>query len=331
MDLILKRPALSIAIGVSFFTTLGLLALFVVANDFATDFSVYWRAANEPLSSVYAPRTELPFPYSPTMLLWVAPLSLIPMWLAFGMFVAMSIAAFVFVCRPYLTRIEITLALFSAPLFYALLTGQVTVILAALLLWACGTKRRAWAGAAFAVIASIKPQLVIMAPLLLLIMQDWEAIVAAALTFAMILLASITVFGVETWGAWIMSLDNFHAILLNNNVLVVAANPAGVAEHWGLSPLPFLIVGAAVGAWLAIRCRDLNPLQQSAGIAAGSLMAAPYALTYDLTAVVPFLVWSVFRGSIPAAVAIGGALNPLPLILTAYELAMKKSERRVAN
>jgi hypothetical protein len=159
-----------------------------------------------------------------------------------------------------------------------------------------------------------------MAPLFLLVAGEWKTFTVAALSFAAIVASSLAIFGVETWGAWMASLGNFHSVLLNRNVLNIAATPAGVAESWGLPPVPFLVLGAAIGLWMVIRCRDLAPLQQSGAIAAGSLLAAPYALMYDLTAVVPFLVWSVFRGSIPAAVALGGALNPLPLAITAYQL-----------
>lgn len=213
--LLLNRPAISIAVGVSAIASFGLFAWFIYDRALGTDFAVYWRAANEPLKAVYAPRDAMPFPYSPTMLLWIAPMRFMPLWLAYVSFVALSLIAFVFACRPYLTRAEITLAVFTAPAFYTAVNGQVTMILTAGLLWACGTKRRGWAGVAFALIASVKPQLVIMAPLLLLIAGERKAFLVAAMSFAAIVVASLAIFGIETWTAWIVSLDNFHSVLVN--------------------------------------------------------------------------------------------------------------------
>lgn len=285
------------------------------------DFGVYWRAANEPLETVYLPRDVLNFPYAPTMLLWIAPLSLVPLWLGIASWAAISLAALILACRRHLSRLEIALSLISPPVVYATLNGQVTVALTALLLWACGTRNRLMAGLAFAIIASIKPHLMIMAPLLLLVTRDWEALLAAAFAIVAIILASVSAFGIETWQAWIQSLDHFSSILVENNVLVVSATPYGVARYWGFPPIPFLIAGAALGAWLVMKCRQHGPLQQSAAVAAGSLLAAPYAITYDLSPLVPFLAWAVFRGAVGAALAMSGAVNPLPLLLTAYSLA----------
>jgi hypothetical protein len=55
-------------------------------------------------------------------------------------------------------------------------------------------------------------------------------------------------------------------------------------------------------------------------------MAAPYALTYDLAAMAPFLVAAIYRGSIPAAIALAGALHPIPLVLTFFQLVARKRD-----
>jgi hypothetical protein len=330
-DKILRCPALSIAVGIAAVSALGLLAWFIFSNAIAMDFSVYWRAANEPLETVYQPRATLNFPYPPTMLLWIEPLARTPLRLAFVCWLAVSIGGLVFASRRYLSIPQITLCLFSPPMFYALLNGQVTIALSALLLWACGTRSRLSAGAAFAVVATIKPHLVIMAPLLLLASRDWRALVSASLAFAAVCAASIIAYGAETWLAWYNSLEHFNAILIKNDVLMVAATPYGVARYWDLPPLPFLVLGAAIGAWLAVRCRNMPPLSKCAAIAAGSLLAAPYAVIYDLSPVIPFLVLSVFRGSVGSALAIGGALNPIPLVLTALALLKGRDSLPLAD
>ena len=322
---------MSLAVGLSAAYAAGLIAWFLLSKSIGLDFGVYWRAANEPLASVYLPRDVLNFPYAPTMLLWVAPLALLPLWLAYPSWVIISIGAFAAACRGLLNRQEIALALISPPIVYALLNGQVTIALTALLLWACGTSNRPMAGIALAIIASIKPHLVIMAPLLMLATRDWRALLTAFLATVTIVLTSAWAFGFETWQAWAQSVGHFNAILTKNNVLVVAATPYSVARYWGLSPIPFLIVGAALGAWLVVNCRGQGPLQQSAAVATGSLLAAPYAITYDLSPLVPFLAWSVSRGRIAAALAMSGTLNPLPLLLTAYCLFKRPADQLRKN
>ena len=317
---VIDRPALAIAIVVSAITFVGLIIVAIVAHTVANDFSVYWRTANDASASAYLPRAELPFPYAPTMMLWIAPLSLIGLWPAFAMFVAGSIAALVLACRRHLTPAETALLLFSPPLINGLATGQVSAALAALLLWAVTTDRRIAAGIALAVIASIKPQIVLLAPLMLLLDRDWRALASSALLFVSLIGASIALFGWQRWPEWIGSMSNFRSVLHEQNVLPNAATPASAAANYGLWPLPFLIGGIIVGIWLIIRCRSSAPLAKCAAIACASLLAAPYALTYDLAPIIPMLVVATFRGSVASAIAFSGALHPIPLILTAFSL-----------
>jgi len=248
------------------------------------------------------------------------------MWPAFLLWVAFSATSLWIVCRSYLPRSAALLVLLSPPLVNGLSTGQVSAALAAALLWACATHNRIAAGIAFAVIASIKPQFVIMAPLLFIITNDWKALLTSAATFCLIVAASLIAFGMDTWFVWAASLDNFRDVLHSQQVLGVSATPASAAENYGLPPLPFLIAGATFGAWLTYRCRNREPLAKSAALACGSLLAAPYALTYDLAAVMPFLVWSVLQGRVTSALALSGALHPIPLVLAAFGLAGEKHQ-----
>ena len=321
IDFSLKRPALAVTIGVSVVLSLGLVIHFTLQNAFATDFSVYWRTANEPVSEAYRPRSSLPFPYPPTMLVWIKPLAALPMWVAFALWVATSIAAMVAICRRFLAWPAIGVLLISPPLINGLSTGQVSTALAALLLWACMTQNRFAAGLALGVIATVKPQFVLMAPLLLLLRRDWRAISGSAIAFLTVVSSTILLFGPTIWSEWLQSMENFRAVLVKDNVLGVAITPAAAASHLRLPGLPFLIAGAIGGLWLIVRCRSVGPLESAVAIATSSLLAAPYALTYDLAAIAPFLVYAAFQDRKEAPVALAGILNPLPLILTGKLLA----------
>lgn len=318
--LVIDHPALTIALVISFVMFASLIVLAIVTNTFATDFSVYWRTANEAPAAAYVARTELPFPYAPTMMLWIAPLSIIGMWPAFTIWVTVSAIALIMTCRRYLTSAEIALVLLSPPLINGFATGQVSAALAALILWAVTTNKRIAAGVALAIVASVKPQMVLLAPLMLLLNRDWRALTASALTFISLIGASVIFFGWHRWPEWIGSMTNFRLVLHEQDVLGVAATPAAAAEKYGLWPLPFLILGIIVGIWLIFRCRNSAPIAKCASIAGASLLAAPYALTYDLAPIIPMLVVATFRGSIASAIALSGALHPVPLILTAFSL-----------
>lgn len=320
IQFVVARIALLVAIEIAAMAFIGLIWSWTRAGAFATDFGVYWRTANTPVDWAYWQGYLYPFPYAPTMLLWIAPLKLAPLWPAFALWLILSAAAMIWAVRPYLSRHETLLLMFSPPLVSGLATGQVSTVLAALMLWASGTPSRYRAGIAFGIIASIKPQLVVMAPLMFLLTKDWKAVIGSAATFAAIILAALFVFGSAIWVEWADSMSYFRFALNDLNIIGSSASLASQAEWWGLPPAPFLILGIALGIGLVVACRNGPPLEKCAAIGAGSILAAPYSLTYDLAAVMPFMVWCVFRNRIPAALAFLVGVHPLPIILTAAEL-----------
>ena len=291
---------------------------------FMMDFGVYWRVANEPVSQAYEHRATLNFPYPPTMLLWISPFSLISKWLAYSLWVAASVAALIASARRHIDKGALALALIAPPVFYCLLTGQVSVALGALVLWSCSTNNRVAAGIALAIAASIKPQLVLMAPLLLVARKDQSAIVSGGITICGLVLLTVVLFGFDTWASWLGALGHFQLIVVKNGVLNVTITPASVAALWQLPSIPFLLLGTALGAWVVFNCRNSDPLTQSAAIVTGSLLAAPYAVFYDLAAVVPFLAFAVTRGRIIAVAGYLGGLNIIPLLATTFELIQIK-------
>lgn len=301
--------------------TTGMIVLdYVFASKFGNDFGVYWRTAHQPVGEVYFWPGRFPFPYAPTMLLWIAPLALVPKWVAYFVFIGLSLVVFVLACRRHLRMPMIALALISPPVARGLFTGQVCAILAGVTIWACGTANRIAAGVAFGAIASIKPQLVIMAPLMFALNRDWRAFVAAAATFLSIVGLSLVVFGPERWPEWLASMNHFYHAVTDTAVITIGTTPASVAERFGYPPLPFLLIGTLLGAGIVYLCRKAGPLEKAAAIGLGSIMAAPYALAYDLTVAMPFLALAIFQGRPLAVLGLGAPYHPLPLIISIYEL-----------
>lgn len=299
-------------------------------SKFSNDFSVYWRAANQPLEQVYFWKGRFPFPYAPTMLLWISPLSVIPKWPAYFLFGGISVTAFVLACRPYLPKAAIALAMISPPFVRGIFTGQVCALLGALLIWACGTRNRLAAGIALGIIATIKPQLVLMAPLMLALNKDWRAWWSALGAFLFIVLLSLVIFGPARWPEWAGSMDHFRSALIETRAIRIGVSPAAVAERFGYPPLPFLFLGTLGGALIVYLCRFAEALEKAAAIALGSILAAPYALAYDLTPIMPLLALAVFRGRILAAFGMGYPTPPIPVIISVYELLSSSGTRRSA-
>ena len=315
-----KRAAVLIAVMVCAYKALTLFLTYATIDGFANDFVVYWDTANSPISSAYEQRPRYPFPYMPTMLLWIKPLSLVEVLPAYVGWVVISAMTFTWATRKYLTTGQNLLALISRPVIFCLMTGQVSVFLAAIMLVAFGTSRKYWAGIALGAIATVKPQLVLLAPLLLLFRRDFEMLVGAGVSFITIVLVALLAFGIQPWIDWLASLDNFRNILNVSQILRNGASPAGQAEWLGYPLLPFIILGMIVGAWLLYGCRHLGPVETTAAVATASIFASPYAMVYDLAAVVPFLVVTVFRNRVASAVALTGLFPPMPVIISAFEL-----------
>lgn len=314
------RAALYLAVIACGYQVVVMLVTYSRLDVFANDFKVYWNTAIRPVSSAYELRPNYPFPYLPTMLLWIKPLSLFPVVPAYLAWTAISVVAFTWVTRKYLTMGQNLLALISRPVAFCLMTGQVSVFLAAVMLWSFGTTRKFWAGIALGAIATVKPQLVLLAPLLLLLRRDLQMLVAAGIAFVAIIVVALFAFGVQPWLDWFYALDNFRAVLKAGDILLNGASPAGQAERAGFPPLPFLLAGIALGSWLVYRCRNAGPLESTAAVATASILASPYSMVYDLAAVVPFLVMTIFRNRLLSPIALAGLFHPLPGLISAYEL-----------
>lgn len=308
--------------------SVDLIVRYAAAMKFGNDFGVYWRTANNPIEMAYMAGWEYPFPYAPPMLLWISPLALIPKWPAYFLFGAVSIAAFVLACRPYLSKIAIALALLAAPFSRGIMTGQVCALMGAAIIWAFGSKNRILAGVALGFVATIKPQLVIMAPLMLALNRDWRAFVSAGAAFLVAIILSVAVLGSGSWVEWIASMDTFRQAVVDVRATKIGITPAMWAFSRELPTLPFLLVGAMAGSMLVYLCRDKDPLERAAAVVAGSLLAAPYALDYDLAALFPFLALSVMRGRIWAALGLVSWFHPLPLAITAVTLLRGSFSKR---
>ncbi|WP_037498858.1 glycosyltransferase family 87 protein [Sphingomonas jaspsi] len=317
-----RNVALASAIFLFFcgFASVGYFLYERVGNDF----TVFWTVANRPAALAYNWGSDVyGFPYAPTMLIWIQPLRLVPLAMGFVLFNLLGIALFVYTVRRHLPWGAVGLCLISPALFSGVMTGQVSLILCSIVLAACATPNRLLAGLMFGIVASVKPQLVLMAPLFFILTRDWRAFVAAGATFAAVVAASLLLFGTERWIDWYQSLGAFHHVVAKSNIIKLGVTPGIVAERWHLPRIGGMAIGAAIGILTLVFGRRRTAVEQTALIGTASLMAAPYALGYDLIMFVPLIALTIWRGSfLPVMTAF--PLYPLPLLASCRELLRKQ-------
>ena len=246
------------------------------------DFKLFWFVGRHPalaydveavhspefarLGAAFGPHDHLPFGYPPTLLLLLGPLGLLPPLAAKMLWSGGWCAAFAWTAWRD-TRWATALLAFSAPLLWCAAIGQTGLMISTLVIAGFQRldERPRLAGALLAVAACLKPQALVLAPLVL--WGRWEVVRAAALAGIAMVLASLA-FGPGLWPEWARSLPRFQAIVGHAYLKV---GPGDLLP--GLWWRALLIAAGLAFAW---RRRDLW------GLLVGGLLCAPYVQLYDL-------------------------------------------------
>lgn len=303
----------------------------------APDFYVFWTAAQHwrtPYDPAIVARLEAaihlkgvwPFAYPPTFLIFAWPFAQLPLGLAYPLWAGLETAAFAFAAAHVVKPVWATAALAVAPVvFFSAELGQTSLIVGAAMIggWTLRDRRPALAGVLFGLAACVKPQAMLLAPIVL--WGRWRMLAYMAATGAALVLASLG-FGWRRWLEWPHALAAFRTLVpmtdrINPSALVAA--PQGAALAWAA-------LCAAVGIGLALASRDL------VGLVAGALCLTPYAHAYDLAPLAPLaLAWLIERKTHGwGAAAAGGALlagaiaTPLAATLFVTALAAIAAARR---
>ena len=252
--------------------------------------------------------TYLPFLYPPVYLLLCAPLALLPFLPAFILFAATTLAAYMVVLRRILDArgsAWLVPALAFPATFWTVGYGQNSFLTAALL--GAGTllvdRRPAAAGVLFGMLC-YKPNLALLVPVALVAGRRWSAIIAATVSIVILFGLSVTLFGWETWQAYLRaffgSASTYDFEIEHSNIFA-SISPFAASRLLGLSngharivQFAAALVAVVLVGW--VWSTNATRASRAAMLTAGTLIAVPYALLYDLMIAAIAGAWLIRAG-----------------------------------
>lgn len=225
----------------------------------------------------------LPFPYPPPFLAIVTPFALMPFSTAFVLWVVLTSLVYALGAArvaplPY--------AFANPPILVDLMIGQTGLLVGGIFMSGLALIFSApfTAGAIFGLLV-LKPQLALMLPVATVAGRMWKVLAGALLSLMTVLLAGLLLFGRESYQGFFAILPYYAGFIGNSSWnWVELASPFAFARFLGIDQSPALMIQAffsvAAGGltWIAWS-RDWE--EKLPILAAASLLASPYLLTYD--------------------------------------------------
>lgn len=246
------------------------------------------------------------FFYPPVFLLLCSVLARLPYLLAFVVFETVSCLAYVLVIREILREAGWTwlIPLMAFPaVWWSFGLGQNSFLTAAF--FGAATvlldRRPVMAGAILGLLC-YKPHFAVLVPIVLAAGRQWTAFAAAGCAAAFLVALSGLIFGLDTWEAFLTGFSGTGAVFADGRIpfaglvsVFAAARMAG-APIWGayaIQAAATALVALIVGM---IWCRGCTPPVRFASLLAGTLLAVPVVLIYDLLLVSVAGCWLIRAG-----------------------------------
>lgn len=278
-----------------------------------------------------APPVIAAFPYPPSGVWFILPLAALPNFPGLFLWLALTFAAFAWaICRRHGRWPAAALALLLAPgSLINISYGQNGFLAAALL---CGgllllEESPLLAGLLIGLL-SFKPQLGLLLPFVLIAGGHYRALIAAAITTAVLLLASLWLFGTSGWmeyisGTMAMQRSTLQsatgAMVMTMPSVLVAGRMLDLplAVDYGLQAAAGLL--AVGGAVWAFRRRSVALPVKAAVVMVGAFLASPYFSTSDLCilAAAQVILLSRYRALSPMEYALHALIWVLPMLTAA--------------
>ena len=240
-------------------------------------------------------RYGLTWQYPPTYFFFIIPLLLFPFFLGYVAWSVSTMALFLGTMRATLKLQWLGLFMVAAlPVtFNAIITGQNGFLTASLLVLAAALpdKRPIIAGVA-AGLLTFKPQLGVLLPFAYLAGGYWKSFITAAVVAIAMATASVGVFGLETWQAFITSIISVSEGVSNAVYPIHKMPTVFAAFHKSGLPREAAMIVQAIAAMGAITLiiwvwRTLKDMEMRAAIlCAAAYLCTPYAYYYEMTILV---------------------------------------------
>lgn len=243
------------------------------------------------------------FFYPPVFLLLFAPLALLPYHVAFYAFEIATLAAFLFTMRRILREpgwIWVGPILAFPAIFWTFGLGQNAFLTASLFggFTLLIDRRPALAGMLLG-LTCYKPHFGLLAPVALASGGYWRACLAAGATVALVVLASVACFGVDTWRAYLTAFAASDAVYAAGRIDYAGiVTPFGAARLVGLNPSASYLVQAFLTGSMALLVAMIwrsapHRSVRAATLLSATLLAVPLALLYDRLLLLLAMGWLV--------------------------------------
>jgi hypothetical protein len=237
--------------------------------------------------------------YPPPFLIVAAPLAVLPYIPALLVWQALTLGAFAWLMWRIVPRWETVLLVAAAPVTLVCITHGHNGFLTAFLLGGglLLLERKPFAAGLFLGCLIYKPQLALIIPPLLLVTRNWRAIAGACLSAALLVAATLLLWGWPVWQAFIDSLPLTRHVVLEEGrtgwYKIMSAFSA--VRMWGGSielayAVQSAVTAAAIAAVLFLSLRDNVRLRNSA-VAAAVILSTPYVLDYDFVVLGLGIAW----------------------------------------
>ena len=250
-------------------------------HQYLGDYQVFWGITKVPLDRIYDRRV---FAYPPSTLILLSPFGFLPFWPSLIVWGAAGTAAICWTASRIMGPLAIAIGFLTFAGIGALLEGQISFFVGALIIASLSAAQPRWRGVLLAAAALIKPQSVLAAPIILLAERNWKAIGWAIAFGCGLLLFSVLLFGPDLWLRWMTELPKFHAYLISRGIDRMDVGVYGLSRSFGLPGWAFLFaapLGVAT-SWLVFRNKAAATVDRYAAFAVSTVLMSPYTLYYDL-------------------------------------------------
>ncbi len=262
------------------------------------DATTYNAALRDMLGTAYP---EHFWSYPPDVLLFIWPFGLMPYLPAYIAWCAIGIALYLFACSGAIPRRHMLFLAVAPGVAVCIFFGQNGFYTAALLIGGllCLDRRPVLAGVLFGIL-TVKPQIGILLPVMLLLERRWITIASATATVVALVAATAMLFGWDVWvqfwqkvvpqQQWLTAHGGGLLLVMVSSVFYGARLlHLPTAVGWTLQGMAAALALAAV-IWCYWRRRD--PALSLALFVTATFLVTPYILNYDMV-VLGFVVASL--------------------------------------